>query len=333
MHWRIFSVLAAAVFFSSCFNQNADSSILSQSYIHKYGFEVSKTEWKERNENGKIITAYADGSSETNSYENGILHGVCTLTYPQNQKVKETSEYNKGILYKKTFFNPEGFPMREELYETDKTILTLWDKKGVPLAKEEYQEGKLIKGHYFNSSNILESSIANGKGTRVKRDENGNLLYKELFEDGTLATRTNFHPNGKAETISHFKDYQLHGQQTTFSPSGSLIREAYWQNGQLHGKETCYRNGRKFLEVAYNNGQKDGVEKEYYQGYLVREVPWKNGLKHGMERIRYRDYTDIHWYFNGKIVDLAKYKQLNEREQMLADLEKSKHWLDSKNIR
>lgn len=328
MNWRIFSALIILGLFTSCLNQSADSGILSQRYLHKYGFEVSRNEWEERKGDGQIVTSFADGSEQVCSYKGSVLHGPSTLSYPKSRALKEKSDYDEGVLCKKTFFNLQGLPMREELYDQDKTTITVWDGKGVPLATEEYREGYLVNGRYFTPLNKLESSVADGSGVRIKRNEEGRLLYKEQFKDGQLAVRTTFHPNGSIETVSNFQDYQLHGGQKTFSPTGSLIREAFWQNGLLHGKEICYRGGSKFLEVPYCNGKKDGVEKEYYQGHLVREVPWAQGFKHGMERTRYRDYTDVHWYFNGKNVDLAKYRQLKEREKMMADLEKSKEMLD-----
>lgn len=330
MNYQLFWGLFLLAFLTACGNKNEDSNTVSQRYIHKYGFEVSQNEWLERKGDGQIITAFKDGSCQTCSYKNGVLHGATSLTYPKAQIIKEKTDYEEGTLLRKTLYSINGLPSQEEIYENENTTITVWNNKGVPLSIEEYRAEKLISGQYFTALNVLESSIVNGKGLRVKRNPEGKLFSKEQFEKGELSFRTTFHSSGEVETISHFTDYCLHGEQKTFSTSGTLIRKAHWKNGQLHGKEMCYRNGKKYLEVPYANGKKEGVEKEYYKKQLVREVPWKAGQKHGMERLCYRDYTDIQWYFNGKTVGLAKFRQLREREVMIAEIEKAKNLLDAR---
>ncbi len=330
MNYQIFWSLLFLAFLTACSNKNCDSNTVSQRYIHKYGFEVSADEWLQRKGDGQIITAFKDGSTQTCAYKNGILHGATTLTYPKTQIIQEKDDYDEGTLCKKTFYNPQGLPSREEIYENEKNIITVWNNKGVPLSIEEYQDGKLINGQYFTSLNTLESSVVEGKGIRIKRNGEGKLLNKENFANGALVSRTTFHPTGEIETISHFIDYQLNGEQKTFAINGSLVREAHWQNGQLHGKEICYQNNKKSFEVLYINGKKEGLEQEYQHNQLVHEVPWKNGLKHGMERTRYRDYTDIQWYFDGEAVDLASFKKLKNKELMIAELEKAKSLFEAR---
>lgn len=332
---KLLAGLLTLIFLSACSNKNDDSDVISQRYIHKYGFEVSEKEWLERNSDGQIVTAFQDGSSLARSYKNGALHGPTTLTFPKSQTIAEKQEYSEGVLLKKTFYAFSGLPRREETFEKGKTTITVWTRKGVPLSIEEYLDGKLINGKYFTSSNVLEASITGGNGTRIKRDENGQLLNQEKFQKGEMVQRTAFHPSGKAETISYFSNYKLNGLQKTFAANGALTRTANWIDGKQHGKEIGYRNGQKYLEVPYVNGLKHGLETEYLNSMLVREVPWKDGEKHGMQRICAKDFTDIQWFYNGEAVELDRYRKLQARDAMMAELEKSKGLIDleKKNVR
>ncbi|MFA5250859.1 MAG: hypothetical protein WC371_05580 [Parachlamydiales bacterium] len=332
MSYKSVFALAGLFFLAGCCNKNCDANnAVSQKYIHKYGFEVSPAEWDERKGNGQIVTTFPDGSVQTCAYKNNLRHGVSTLSYPNSATLKEKSEYLEGQLSKKTSFDLSGQPVREELYEENgKTTITLWGKNGAPLSVEEYQMEKLVSGQYFTPQNKLESSIADGSGIRVKRNEAGTLLSQDAFENGELKSRTTFHFNGQIKSLSNFSDYKLSGIQQHFAPNGTLIREATWQDGTLTGLEICYRGSKKFIETPYLNGLRDGLEKEYdKEGALVRETPWKENKKHGLEHFYYKDYTDIQWYFLGEAVSLAKFNQLRLREEMIADLSQEPKPLES----
>ncbi len=316
----------------SCSKNCEKCDAVAQRFIHKYGLEVSQDEWQERDKNGQIISTLNDSSVETKSYKNGVLHGMASLTFPKSNALKEKSEYIDGEIVKKTLFSFSGLPLREELYEEDsRTTITVWSSKGAPIFIEEYHGESLISGKYFSLKNQLESSIVNGKGERLKKNETGTLLSKDTFDKGSIVSRITYYPTGEVETISNFQDYDLHGPQKTFSPEGALVREANWENGELEGAEVCYRSGKIFIETPFYKGRKEGIEKEYNRNnQIVKEVHWKKDQKHGSERVYYKDFTDIQWFYNGVAVDLSRYNKLQMRDTMIADLEKSSDLKESK---
>ena len=139
--------------------------------------------------------------------------------------------------------------MREEVYEfDDRTIITLWNEKGSPLSIEEYEDEVLIEGKYFTADHDLEAQVEGGFGERIKRNRSGLLLSRDAIENGLISTRTTYHPNGQVHTVSHYHDYQLHGEQLKFADSGRPLMRLNWNHGVLDGIKIVYRNGIKSLK-------------------------------------------------------------------------------------
>lgn len=307
---------------SSCQKNDKDSEVVSQRFIHKYGFEVSQKEWEARNKNGEVIVTLSNGITQTSTYKSGVLHGAQNLSFPHSKIIQERCEYEEGTLVKKVSFEPTGLPIQEYSYDIEgKRILTLWDKNGVPLSMEEYENELLWSARYYNSQNEIEGTIVNGHGTRIKRNREGVLLSKEIVDNGKIVERKTFHPNGEIQSQSAFVDYQLHGRQETFSPSGKIITAANWVHGKIDGTMTCYRNNQIVNEIPYVDGKRHGIEKEYdLKGALVKEIHWDSDKKHGTARSYFDDYTDIQWYWKGVAVDLKKFQEQEFREQLMAEL-------------
>ena len=164
-------LMLATLLFTSCCKKCNDSDIVSERYVHKYGFDVSQKEWEEREKNGQIITVTKEGITTTASYKNGVLDGCVTITYPKSMKIREKLEYAEGSLVKRVFYELSGIPIQEIVYEhPTKRIITIWNKNGAPISMEEYDQDLLISARYYNAQNIVEATIVEGNGTRIKRD-------------------------------------------------------------------------------------------------------------------------------------------------------------------
>ena len=61
---------------------------------------------------------------------------------------------------------------------------------------EEFVGEELLEGQYFTPTNDSESRVEKGQGTRVCRDPNGPLLFKEVIEKGYAIRKETFYPNG-----------------------------------------------------------------------------------------------------------------------------------------
>lgn len=305
---------------SSC---GDDNDVVSQHYIHKYGFEISEKDWAAREKEGQIVTVKRNGVTETRNYDKGLLHGKSTYTYPNSSMISKVEVYDLGVLLKEITHDEMGMPMREDAYEfDDRHIITLWDKFGTPMSIEEYDNGLLMEASYFNAQNELEAQVEQGEGCRVKRDRSGLLIEKDKIQNGVIANRTTYHSNGEVHTIANFKDYRLNGNFIKYTDTGKLLLQESWKDGTLDGIKTTYRqlDGQKIAETPFIEGKKQGVEKRYDDdGYLSAEINWENNQKHGLASFYIRDDIYQEWYFRGKKVSHEKFELLENREELFSE--------------
>ena len=130
-------IACTGVLLTGCHSNKNNADVVSQQFVHKYGFDVSEQEWEERAQDGQVITMMKNGVRVTRSYENGQLHGNTTYTFPHSPIVEKLLTYDQGTLLKEVVHDAGGIPMREDVYEfDDRAIITQWDEKGSPLAIE-----------------------------------------------------------------------------------------------------------------------------------------------------------------------------------------------------
>jgi antitoxin component YwqK of YwqJK toxin-antitoxin module len=318
----ILSLSTASLLLGGCFSGDTTNGIVSQKYVHKYGFDVSESEWEAREKEGQIVTILKNGERVVNTYENGILNGTTTYTFPNNSVVERLLVYNQGELLKEMVNDITGIPISEDVYEfDDRRITTMWDDKGSPLSVEEYDGDLLLEGKYFTSNHELEGQVEAGFGERYSRDRAGLLISRDLIENGAVSTRTNYHPNGQIHSISHYHDYQLHGEQRKFASNGQPLMDLNWNHGVLDGMKIVYRTGIKVSEVPYINGQRHGVEVHYDDaGRLTANIEWKNDKKHGCCRFFNNETAESEWFYRGAVVSQEKFEVLHGREEMIAEL-------------
>lgn len=311
----------AALFAASCSNHDSFDGVVSQKFVHKYGFDVTKEEWDQRSQEGQVVTVLKNGVKITRSYENGILHGTTTHTFPYSNIVEKLFVYDEGILLKEVLNDSSGIPIQEEMYELDdKKIVTFWDEKGVPLSVEEFDGELLLEAKYYTPEHQLEGEVANGIGDRIKRDRTGLLISHDRIEDGIMTSKTTYHPNGQIHTVSHYHDHQLHGEQLKYSSLGKPLMILNWNHGVLNGPKIVFRSGYKVAEIPYIDGQKHGTEIHYDDlGNLTAEIEWRNNKKHGAQKMYSEEGDEIQWFHKDQVVSSEKFELLEKREQVIAE--------------
>jgi antitoxin component YwqK of YwqJK toxin-antitoxin module len=319
----VFALACSLPLFLACQKTGQECDCASRQYIHKYGFHLTEKEWKEREKDGQIVTRLKNGITITNNYAEGLLQGASTVTYSHSPIVQKRYEYDLGDLIKCTLYDPQGIPMEEVSFEGDnRKTLTFWNEKGVPLSIEEYEEGLLLEGQYFNQKHELEATIEEGVGTRLHRDHKGLLLSKDSFKDGKLASRTTFHPDGRVALSLTYQDYKPHGKHLSYAPNGDLFLERNWENGVLQGPVISYFNGKKVREIPYVKGEKEGIEKQFNdQDSLIAEIHWNKDQKHGSSHYYQNENTQIQWFFHDEAVSLREFEKLDLHEKMIAGLD------------
>ncbi len=307
---------------SGCNGKKNDNPVVSQRYMHKYGYAVSQEEWESRNYPGQVITTMRDGVTVTTTYEHGILHGPCTYTYPHSQTVETYYLYNNGNLAKEIRYDRHGMPVREEIrLSPTRYSLTMWYANGSPLSIEEYTGDELIEGQYFSSTNETEARVDKGNGQRVRRDQNGMLLFRDEIEKGYMTKRDAFYPSGLPESVAHYHINNLQGERRKFSETGEPVAVEEWKNGNLHGVATYFHNGVKISEVSYLNGLKNGIERHFIDGDIIsQEFAWENDKRHGPS-IYYADgQVRTEWYYDGVGVSQRRFEELAKLDEMIAQI-------------
>lgn len=301
-------------------NKTKQADVVSQRYIHKYGYDVSKDEWNSNHYPGQIVTTLKNGITIVSAYEDGVLHGPTSCSYPYSQTLETLQIYEKGHLVKKTSFDIKGVPQKEELFLSPGHVKAkLWYSTGTPMCVEERLDDVLLEGEYYTLQNELESKVENRAGIKTLRSQDGSLLAKETISQGGVAARETFHINNTPHTIVSFRNGLLHGEKRMFGITGEPILVENYECGELQGACTYYQNGYKYQETPYRHGKKHGIERQYIDGEsLVEETEYYDGLKHGPSTFYVDGLSKTEWYYNNEFVSKGKFEELTEREKTIA---------------
>jgi len=310
------------ILFVGCQTSNKDKNdnVVSQRYIHKYGYDVSKEEWESTGYPGQVVTTLRNGITVTSSYENGVLHGPTTNTFPHSNTTESLNIYERGNLVKKTTYDIRGIPQKEQVFLSPSHVkVTRWYQKGIPLSVEEYHNTELLEGEYYNERNEPEYRVTRGSGTRITRDQHEQIVAKETINNGYPVLRETFHSHGIPHTIIPLSGGKIDGVKKVFAPSGEPISSETYKQNVLHGPATYFQNGCRYLEVIYKNGLKDGTERHFVDGQtIVEETEWMDGHKHGPSVLFFDGLSRTRYYYNNLSVTKERYRELCEQEENIA---------------
>lgn len=324
MNKRYLPLALGLLFLSSCAHDNSGSqtAVVSQRFQHKYGYAVSKEEWNEKNYPGQVISTMSNGVTINATYENKVLHGPCTHTYPNSQTVHYFYLYNQGNPVKSIVYDTFGMPMKEQVQlSPQRYTLTQWYGDGTPMSIEDYASDELLEGEYMTVNNEIESRVEKGNGLRVVRDQKGTLLSKDQFQNGSMVKRESFYSSGIPESIIHYSGNRLHGEKRTFSDTGVPLVIEEWVGGRLHGKCTYFTNGVKQTEIHYLHGAKNGPEIHYLDGKTVaQQILWENDRRHGPTVYYIDGLAQNEYWYEGKKVTQKKYQELDHLDRMITQV-------------
>ncbi len=323
MHRFVFAIVGCCiVLLTGCYKNEKENNVVSERYVHKYGYAVSKDEFKKKKYPGQAITFLKTGVTITSTYEDGVLHGPTTHTFPNSQTVEAYYLYNQGNLVKQILYDIYGMPLREEVQlSPSRFASTKWYTDGTPMSTEEYAGVELVEGQYFNRQNEIEARVEKGKGERVIRDIQGILLAKEEIDEGQISRRATFYGSGAPESIAFFMKGLLHGEKKSFAENGEPLAVKEYINGKLHGKTTFYKNGARSVEVHYLDGMKNGLEIHYLDGEAVaQEILWENDHRHGPSKYYVDGIAQVEYFYDGDLVSESKWKELNRLDQMIGQI-------------
>lgn len=311
-----------------CNKNQQESNVVSERYIHKYGYAVSKEEFQDRKYPGQVITSLKNGVTITATYENGVLHGACTHTFPHSQTIETYFLYNEGILVKEIIYDLTGMPLREEIQlSPTRHASTRWYADGTPMSTEEFAGPELVEGQYFSRHNEIESRVEKGRGERLIRDMQGVLIAKETIDEGYVSKRESFYASGAPESVAYYYRGELHGEKKSFNEGGEPVAVKEYVHGKLHGKSTFYKNGARTVEIHYLDGKKNGLEIHYLDGEIVsQEILWENDKKHGPSKYYIEGIAQVEYFYDGSSVSEDRWIELSQLDDMIGQINPAVAW-------
>lgn len=293
--------------------QNQYCDVVKETYIHKYGVPVAKSDWDEQGKDGKVVKLKKNGVTLTQTFSQGVLNGETTYTFPNSSTIQRVEVYANNALTAKRENFPSGVPKCEEMFADGVLVkLTRWYEDGTPAATETYEGEFLMSGEYRTPLNVAEAHVQNGEGTRICRSSDGELLSKDTIQNGEMVERVTYFANGDPATITPFVRGEIDGTRLTYLQGGIPNTAEQWSQGKQEGTTVVYLNGEKYAEVPYVNGKKNGVEARYRDGtVLVEELTWRDNVQHGQHKLFIDGDTKVEWYNQGEVVSHTTYERLN----------------------
>lgn len=308
----VLSIVASACSRSCCY----DANVLDETYVHRYGVAVPQEFWASSGEHGSVISTMADGVIVSKSYSSGTLDGDTTYTYPHSSQIQKSETYRYGTLEKETEYFYDGSPKCQIVHQTPENLksVTCWYLTGNPKSVECFDGCQLTTGEYFTAINQRDTFVENGQGTRLSRDDYGQLISTDKIENGQMTLCQTYHPNGSPREMIPYRNGLVDGVKRTYQPAGEPDTIEQWVNGRQEGMSLVYQHGEKFAEVPYFNGEKHGVECRYRDGTAkVQEISWHSGQMNGPSTTYVGDRANTEWYYKGKPVSKADYEFITNR--------------------
>lgn len=233
------------------------------------------------NQDGKVVAEIP--------YENGELHGEAKY-YSSNEKLEKTISYVRGMMNgEMNEFFSDGSLKKKEMYQQDLLhghALGYFQGEE-PAYIEEYDQGHLIEGIYYNRDGTILSSVHSGFGK------------KAIFKNNSL------------QSLIEYKRGQVEGKISTFLPTGELLCEYHWKDGKKEGEEIEYYLFKEMenlpaqtqspkLSITWRNGSIEGMIKTWYE----------NGSTQSQKEVvqNKKNGHAICWYKDGSLLCMEEYE-------------------------
>ena len=223
-------------------------------------------------------------------YQKGMLEGVSVYFYPSGQIEREVPFIKNEMEGNAVEFSPNGAIKSRVHYEKgvkEGQTVSFFNNEKLAL-EEDYSEGFLRTGNYYNPQGELISKVESGGG------------FQALYE-GTCLSLVEFRV-GKPE-----------GLVRKFTSSGELQRSFYVKNGKKHGEEIEFYLGSEMesgakkdrplpkLAVTWSDNVIQGPVKTWYNhGQLQSQREYARNQKSG---------PSLAWYRDGSLMMLEEYEE------------------------
>lgn len=197
-------------------------------------------------------------------YEKGLLHGVSR--YYEEGKLKREVPFVQGVIDGvERWFDSEGKMVGGRSYA--KGVLSgssfhLGSAERAPF-EEEFLEGKLIWGKYFDFEGHCHSIVEQGRGVRSEFLF-GFLQKEEEIEGGQIVLMRLFQ-KGKLHSSCQLNDGIKQGEEIYFRKDGSQSLSIDWDNDEIHGRvRSWYPTGAIESDREFSHNKREGKSYSWY---------------------------------------------------------------------
>lgn len=204
-------------------------------------------------------------------YSQGLLEGV-SLYYYSNGQLAKRIPYNKGLadgvieLYRENGEIQQQLTYAQGVKHGPST--RMWSPCQLS-NQEEFYNGRLESGQYFDKSGNIISEVKQGNGYRIVQMKD--VCEHQEYRLGSLEGEVKvFDSQGRLKHVYHVKNEIRHGEETEYFPSENPIPQPKlsfnWVEGKIQGQvKTWYSNGVVESQREMANNKKSGVATSWYR--------------------------------------------------------------------
>ncbi len=180
---------------------------LSETAPSSWVFDGNNTIWDEQ---GSIVAKIL--------YEKGMLHGDSLYYYPNGSLKKHISYIQDKIQGSILFYSEEGIILETISYVDDKPHghAKSYTLKGNLLYEEDWKDGNLLEGVYYDVNRAILATLSKGSGNRAE------------FKEGAL------------KQLVEYKEGQAEGLVQCFDSAGFITNTYHQKQGKKQGEEKIY---------------------------------------------------------------------------------------------
>ncbi|MFI0435253.1 MAG: toxin-antitoxin system YwqK family antitoxin [Parachlamydiaceae bacterium] len=289
---------------TSCQTRQCSDEVVCET-VHRYGVALEPEDWSARGRSGQVLSMRKDGVEVVRNYDNGILHGECTYTFPHRDFIQKKEIYDQGCLKEEQLHYTSGLPQQQTVYEENGCqSVTIWYESGAPHAHEKFENGRLIEAKYYSIDQDIDSEVENGQGLSTRRDGQGQLQSVDTIQNGEKVLSTTYHSNGAPAVVTPYVNNMIEGERKTYLPGGEPATIEKWSGNAQNGILQEFEHGELRAEIPFVNDRKHGIERRYRDDgkTLAQEVTWVQGQKHGPTYSYIGNTTKTDWYFRNREV-------------------------------
>lgn len=210
-------------------------------------------------------------------YQKGLLEGTSTYYFPSGLLDRELPFSGNALDGESFEYYPDGnLKSRTQYKKGAKNGASLgFFPSGLNAWVEDYSDGLLRVGTYYDSNGSLYSQVENGGGFQALYEENALKSLIEIRQgrpDGRVQV---YSPYGEIQAIYHIKSGLKHGEEIHYFSSTGLTENKQsllpklclnWLENGIHGLvKTWYSNGQLQSQREYCKNVKLGPSLGWYQ--------------------------------------------------------------------